>query len=216
MGEIRAQVANNQVVLPKERWTGSELKQMASIEPGRQLVVTGRDGKSRVVADHEQVDLFDGVRVSDVPRHTYGANSVVAERLQREADYMANMYNQTVEFGFDPQLGLWWCHLPEFQLPSGWLQAATPLVVTVHDTYPSSTPEGFYLSKQLRHRNGSVPGHYFETRMREDRLTQNGWAWFCIHPNEWRPNHDLRDGDSIAKYLTLIHLALSTVISRAV
>ena len=76
MGEIRAQVANNQVVLPKERWTGSELKQMASIEPGRQLVVTGRDGKSRVVADHEQVDLFDGVRVSDVPRHTYGASCV--------------------------------------------------------------------------------------------------------------------------------------------
>jgi len=142
----------------------------------------------------------------------YGA-SAVAQRLLAEAAYISQIYRQEATFGFDPNLRLWYVYLPAFSLPRGWQQGATPILVTVNDQYPTAAPDGFYLSNRLRHENGSTPAHYFETSSALNPLTAQGWAWFCVHPQGWKAQYDLRDGDSVAKYLTLIHLTMSQVVT---
>lgn len=209
MGQTMINKDGQTVVLPFEQVTGQQLKEYTGIEPER-LVTVVENGQTRVIGDQERVTLPPGAFVSDAPRFRYGA-SAVAQRLAAEAAYISQMYRQQADFGYDAALLRWWLYLPAFGLPPGWRQAATPILVTVTDHYPTASPDGFYLSNRLRHENGSTPGHYFESSSALNPLTQQGWAWFCIHPQGWRSSYDLREGDSIAKYLTLIHLAMSQV-----
>lgn len=211
MGQIQISKDGQSVILPWEVVTGKQLKEYAGIAPDR-LATIVEDGHTRAVGDDERIQLQEGTWVSDAPRFRYGASSV-ARRLATEATYISQLYRQSSEIGFDPDIRRWFIYLPAFDLPQGWLHQSTPILVTVTDQYPAASPDGFFLSNKLRHRNGSTPAHYFESSSAHNPLTSRGWAWFCIHPQTWNPSYDIRDGDSVAKYLTLIHLAMSEVVS---
>lgn len=199
------------VVIPWDRATGRQLKEQLGIDQDRHLAVV-ENGQTRAVGDDETVEVADGMHVSDAPRYRYGAAPAVAARLEAEARYIADLYRQPTDFGFDNDFGQWWVYLPEFVLPNRWRQSSTPMLVTVPDQYPSSPPDGFFLSNDLRDENGRRPAHYFEERSAHNPLTSKGWAWFCIHVQKWNPSYDFRDGDSVAKYLTLIHLVMGQVV----
>lgn len=202
------------VVIPWERATGRQLREVCGIPADRHLVVA-QDGQSRAVRDDETVEVTDGMHVSDAPRYRYGSAPAVAARLEAECHYIAQRYRQDVDFGFDADFGQWWVYLPEFVLPRGWREQSTPILVTVPAQYPSSPPDGFFLSNELRDVRGRRPAHYFEERSAHNPLTTRGWAWFCIHVDVWAPSYDIRDGDSVAKYLTLIHLVMGQAVASA-
>jgi len=199
------------VAVPWNEATGAQLKEQFNIAPDRVVTIRDADGKTRSVRDNERVELADGTRVSDIPVFDYGsAAPAVANRLALETAYVSALYEQQASFGYDESLGRWWMHLPAMALPKGWLQRVTPIMVTAGDQYPMVAPDGFFLSNDLRHRNGTTPDHYFERSSIHNPLVARNWAWFCIHADRgWRPTYDVRVGDSIAKYLTLIHLVLS-------
>lgn len=214
MGQTTIIKDGQPVTLPFEEATASQLKEQLSIPTERHIVVTEEDGKSRAVGEHETVRLREGLNISDVPRWRAGAHqtqpkAAVGFRLTSETAYMSGCYEQNVTFGFDQELERWWVQLPQFFLPDGWNHESTPILIVVNNSYPASQPDGFYLSKQLHDRQGRTPAHYFEHRNRFNSLTERGWAWFCVHPDGWKPAVDVRDGDSIFKYMTLIHLVLS-------
>lgn len=214
MGQITVSKDGQPVVLPFEEVTGQQLKEQLSI-PDERIVTVKENGQTRQVGENERLRLQDGVVVSDAPRYRYGSGGdpAIAHRLSIECAYIQLIHGQYSDFGFDPQLDRWWVQLPQFELPQGWNYDATPILVTVNDHYPLAAPDGFFLSNALRDVCGHTPGHYFEARSAHNPLSAQEWAWFCIHPQVWKPTIDVRDGDSIVKYLTLIHLAMSQVIA---
>ena len=113
------------------------------------------------------------------------------------------------EVNFDEQ-GLEWVHIPVFELPTGWNQASTELLIDLPFTYPEVPPDGFYIEKNLAPLNGNSLEHYFQHHEvnRHDHLD---WAWYCIHPAKfsWQPSADITQGDNLVKYLELIRLALT-------
>jgi hypothetical protein len=212
VGKITVSKDGQLVVLPWDEATGAQLKEQLNISPDRiPTICVG--GRTKAVGDHELVKLQGGVYISDAPRFRYGQMPAVARRLALETEYVSQMYRQKAEFGFDPNLNRWWLYLPAFRLPPGWRQSVTPILVTVPPNYPAACPDGFFLSNELRDIHGRTPAHYFEQRSAHNPLTSKGWAWFCVHPVGWRPSYDIRDGDSVAKYLTLIHLVMSEVVA---
>lgn len=215
MGQVQVTKDGQQVILPWEQATGQQIKEQLGIAPDR-MVTVAEGGRTRAVADHETATIPPGACISDAPRFRYGYAPAVAERLQAEVGYISAMYRQQAQFGFDPGVGggRWWVQLPEFYLPTGWRQLTTPILVTVTDHYPSAPPDGFFLSNELRDSRGCAPSHYFEDRSAHNPLSARGWAWFCIHAEGWRPSYDIRDGDSIYKYLTLVHLTMSQVVRQ--
>lgn len=211
MGLRKIQFENRNVVLPFEEGSGSQIKAALGIDPGRVLVVRTENGP-KVVDDREIVNLPEGADVTDAPWHEYGFDPMIAQRLAEEAKHLRTRYRQHTDVGFDPDIDRWWVHVPNLPLPSGWRQKSTPILVTVDRLYPHHGPDGFLLSTGLRDRNGNEPAHYFGSNGRHPSLTDAGWGWFCLHPRGWRGDYDFRDGDSIAKYLTLIEIALAKVV----
>ncbi|MEQ8192432.1 MAG: E2/UBC family protein [Candidatus Eremiobacterota bacterium] len=135
----------------------------------------------------------------------------IIQRLQAEVDYIKFFYGKAAEYGFDESIKRWWVYVEDFELPAGWKQTFTPILVTTSQYYPSDPPDGFFLSNELCDIYDRKPSHYFEEKSAHNSLSHKNWAWYCIHP-DWNPGYDIRDGDSIAKYLTLIHLTLSEAI----
>jgi len=213
MGQTTIYNNGQPVTLPFQEITGQELRQTLST-PDERVLTVAENGRTRAIGDHERVQLREGTYLEDIPRFRYGAafgSRAVAQRLAAETVHISAIYRQPSDFGFDTEVDQWWVRLSQFHLPPGWNYGVTPVLIAVNDRYPASGPDGFYLSKTLRDTHGQTPGHYFEERSAYNSYAQRGWAWFCIHP-DWSPTVDVRHGDSIVKYLTLIHLALSQVV----
>lgn len=211
MGLQKIKHENRDVVLPFDQGTGSQIKAALGIDPRRVLVMRTNDGP-KAISDQEKVQLPAGADLSDAPWHEYGFDPMIADRLTGEAKYLEARYHQPASIGFDPVIARWWVHLERLTLPKGWMQKSTHILVTVDQFYPQVGPDGFLLSNDLRDRSGNSPAHYFGSNGRHDHLTRAGWGWFCLHPKGWQGDYDFRDGDSIAKYLTLIELALAHVV----
>ncbi len=203
---------NQKVVCPFDEATGAQLREHLNIREDRLVTVTD-GGVTQAVPDHAQIHLRDGMVISDAPNFEYGAVAPpIVRRLEAERQYLQAAYRQPVTFGRDSSLQRWWVQLQQFALPHGWNYQFTPILVTVGDEYPRVAPDGFFLSNNLSDSAGRTPAHYFESRSAHNRLTNQGWAWFCLHPRGWRASFDIFDGDSVVKYLTLIHLAMSQVV----
>ncbi len=213
MGHI-IETDKGKIILPADTMTGAELKEFTSVAPER-IVTVARDGQTKAVGDHETVRLAEGAFVSDIPEHVAGYSPAVGARLEGEAQFISQLYRQDARAGYDAEIGRWYVYLPEFRLPRGWQQESSPIIVTVTDYYPQVPPDGFYLSNNLCDVNGRTPAHYFETTSAHNPLTHKGWAWFCVHPTGWKPTIDVRDGDSVAKYLTLIHHFMSKQVNNS-
>jgi len=208
--------------------TGAELRQYAGIPNDRQVTVTDEHGTHHV-PDHQQVQLHPGMRVSDIPHFEYGntlpvywgSEPTIVTRLRIECSYLTRMYQQSqpctfghdsdINRGGEQRIGRWWVMIPQLHLPRGlWSVQSTPILITIPDQYPQVPPDGFWLMENLRDSNGNTPGHYFEYNIaRGAELANKGWAWFCIHPQGWQCYADITMGDSVYKYLNLIHLVLS-------
>jgi len=114
------------------------------------------------------------------------------------------------EINFD-DIGFTWVHIPDFELPPGWNQAFTELMIDLPPLYPETPPDGFYIEKNLAPLNGNLLEHYFQHDDYVNRYTHQDWAWYCIHPAQfsWQPSVDITTGDNLVKYLELIRLALT-------
>ena len=213
MGLTKIKHETRDVVVPFDCGTGRQIKAALGIDPRRVLIEQTPDGP-KAINDDQKVQLSPTTDLTDAPWHEYGFDPEIANRLRQEALYVGQRYHQVAETGYDPDIDRWWLHVPQLRLPRGWMQRTTPILITVDHLYPHQGPDGFLLSQDLRDSYGQTPGHYFANNGRHAALTEAGWGWFCIHPKGWQGDYDFRDGDSIAKYLTLVELALGHVVRR--
>jgi len=114
------------------------------------------------------------------------------------------------EVNFD-ELAFSWVHILRFELPNGWNQTTTELLIDLPPAYPEVPPDGFYIEKNLTPLNGHSLEHYFQHDEYVNRHAHLDWAWYCIHPAgfSWQPSMDVTRGDNLVKYLELIRLALT-------
>ena len=108
-----------------------------------------------------------------------------------------------------------WVHIPCFDLPLGWNQYHTGLLIELPTAYPDIPPDGFYVDKNLRPTNGRPMTHYFEDQGHYNPYAKCGWAWYCIHPSRtsWRPSAHVLQGDNLLKYIELIRMVLTQAAS---
>ena len=107
-----------------------------------------------------------------------------------------------------------WIQLPDFELPPGWNQLKTDLLIELPAAYPEVPPDGFFINKNLRPTNGRTLEHYFQDQSQHNRLAHLGWAWYCIHPDKfiWTPSVSISRGDNLLKYIELIRLVLTEAV----
>lgn len=211
MGLKRIQHGNRPVTLPFDEATPRQIKEVLGIPQDRTLAIRTEDGLVEL-GDNERTAIPDDAEIIDVPFHEYGASREVAARLALECLALSDRYGQEVTFGYDPIIRRWWVRLPALNLPDGWKQRQTPVLVTVSDLYPMAAPDGFLISNRLVDRWGKSPAHFYGNNGQHEHLTNAGYGWFCLHPKGWKGDHDYRDGDSIAKYFALIEVALAHVV----
>jgi hypothetical protein len=86
-----------------------------------------------------------------------------------------------------------WVMIPHFRLPAGWVPDRTTVLIVPPPNYPECSPDGFYLTAQLRrHVAGQLapPGHYFNGY--HNPYAHLGWYWYCLQDPDrnWDPAQD--------------------------
>ncbi len=213
MGLRKVSFFGQPYVLPFEEATGSQIKQQLGMPADRTLAMRTDRGLVEIPDDGE-VKLPEGAELVDIPFHEYGASKLTGRRIRDEVEELRRRYGHSVRCGFDQDLDRWWVLVPNLTLPRGWKQRMTPVVITVTDRYPMEPPDGFLLSNSLCDIHGYSPAHYYGTNGRHPKLTAKGYGWFCLHLTNWQRGYTPDHCDSIAKFLTLIELALAKVVQR--
>jgi len=114
-----------------------------------------------------------------------------------------------------------WIMIKQFWLPKGWVSkcsaspcyntAYTPLLIEIPAGYPSVAPQNFYAEQQLQCGTDFI-GHYFDrpgTGTSQNKYTDKGWAWLCIHVLSWESKTNLTKGDNLLTICKLIFDILS-------
>lgn len=121
-----------------------------------------------------------------------------------------------------------WIRIKKFHLPKGWLNKRrdsitsdketlydtpyTPLLIEIPGGYPNVAPQNFYAEKQLQCGTDFI-GHYFEQPgtgiTQQNKYTDKGWAWLCIHIKAWENKTNFVKGDNLLTVCKLIYDILS-------
>lgn len=103
-----------------------------------------------------------------------------------------------------------WVYIPQFDLPPGWNRRTSELLIEIPAAYPATPPDGFFIDRKLRTKDGGKPGHYFE----DCKYTKQGWAWLCLHIENWKPHTNVVDGDNLLKVTECIYTELTELSRR--
>ena len=98
-----------------------------------------------------------------------------------------------------------WVYIPEFDLPPGWDRKTTGLLIEIPSAYPNTSPDGFFVDQRLRTKDERTPAHYYE----DSKYRKQGWAWVCLHIENWRPQSNVVDGDNLLKLVECIYTQLT-------
>lgn len=85
--------------------------------------------------------------------------------------------------------------VPEVTLPDGWNQNKTTIWFVIPVGYPIAKPDCFWVDRDLRLKNGTMPINTSHTPMPSGTIE----LWFSWHSTKWNPNTD--------DLLTYMHMA---------
>ena len=122
---------------------------------------------------------------------------------------------------WDPEEQCQWIMILRFKLPKGWTNKRpdspfyntcyTPLLIEIPAGYPNVAPQNFYAELQLQCGTDFI-SHYFDrpgTGTSQNKYTDRGWAWLCIHVNAWESKTNVTKGDNLLTICMLIFDFLS-------
>jgi hypothetical protein len=114
-----------------------------------------------------------------------------------------------------------WIMIQKFRLPKGWVNRRldspfygtiyTPLLIEIPVGYPSVAPQNFYSEQQLQCGTDFI-SHYFDrpgTGTSQNKYTDKGWAWLCVHVLAWECKTNLTKGDTLLTICRIIFDILS-------
>ena len=147
-------------------------------------------------------NMFEGQR-------TPASLQLITEQV---IDVARNYFKSPVTF--DEENGNW-VVFPQFRLPRGWSQPATPLLINFPRDYPVLPPIGFYLPDTLPSPHGHKFSRAYHNASNAPLL--QGWDWYCCYlaSGGWQPaplnsRNGWRDGDNLWTYITLINEVLAS------
>ena len=98
-----------------------------------------------------------------------------------------------------------WVMVPDFPLCDGYNRKSTKLLFLIHNTYPHTAPDCFYVEIGLRLINGNMPSNYNE----EMNVPVGGnWGYFSWHPEIWQPTDQIEEGDNLLSFVKVVNLRL--------
>ncbi len=123
------------------------------------------------------------------------------ERFMLEIELLRLRYGQVY---CDNDLSKW-VHISRFNLPYGWNRKTTELLIEIPPTYPHTPPYDFFIDPDLKTKDGRTPSHYEEN----SRYKKQGWAWLCLHIQNWSPHHNVVDGDNLLTVCQCVYTELT-------
>ncbi len=130
------------------------------------------------------------------------------ERVLAEVNLVSSHFGP-VEFppdGFDERT-VW---IERFNLPPGYSQPTSSLLITLPKRYPEAPVEAMYIEKGLK-KNGCRPGHYFEHEYGDVNIREAGYAWYSIHFKSWKANiRSIIRGDNLLSAIDALYHALKS------
>ena len=94
-----------------------------------------------------------------------------------------------------------------FDLPPGFNQITSRLLIPLPLNYPQYPPGDFYLDQNLQ-KNGRCPGHYYH-EFEGKIYCYLGYAWYCLHIKQWRPNaSSMIRGDNLLTAIEAVYNSL--------
>lgn len=92
-----------------------------------------------------------------------------------------------------------WVLVPDVALPTGWSMDSTPVLVEVPQGYPSTPPDNFYTSPDLKLASGAVPANTSGIRV----FDETPWLQFSFHVEaaDWRPHAEIANSHTLVTYL---------------
>jgi len=117
----------------------------------------------------------------------------VIDLRKRELELVAAEYGE-----LDHGPNIEWLVLCRWQLPSGWNQKETRLLIIIPSGYPVTPPDNFYTDADLRLADGRQPGN---TSLASHQ--GENWLQFSYHleSGDWRPQANLLEGDNLLTFL---------------
>ncbi|MEO5873771.1 MAG: E2/UBC family protein [Streptosporangiaceae bacterium] len=182
---------------------GEEIKRLAGIDPDRVLVRQERD-RNVIVPDAKRLRVADADTFTHHARHSKARTmSRRSARVRLEAATLAAAYSD-LRVADDES----YVFIGNFRLPAGWVPDRASVLIVPPAAYPECAPDGFYLTAELRRREGDrlvTPGHYFHNY--HNPYADLGYHWYCLEDPErqWRA-----DQDSLITFVEAIRTYLGT------
>jgi len=180
-----------------------QIKELAKAERKPVLYRITQTGHEVMLQD-QPLRVQPGDRFGTLDRVVAGGRD--HHRINAEIAVLQRAYGaHAVEWTPDQQ----WVKLHAFNLPAGYNQPRTEMLIHVPETYGLGVPiRECYVNTGLRYRDPArrswvkIP-HYFDSedsyRPREG-VKQEGWGYFCLHCIEWGPR---------ANFLTFLNSAFT-------
>ena len=98
----------------------------------------------------------------------------------------------------------------KFDLPAGLNKRFSRLLCVLPENYPEMPIQDMYLDKGLK-RGRNKLGHYYEDGYGDKKIRKQGWAWYSIHFDRWKPNlRSMIRGDNLLTAIGALYDALRT------
>lgn len=100
--------------------------------------------------------------------------------------------------------------IEQFDLPPGYNRKHTRVLLDLGYQYPEYPVRDFYIDPGLR-RKKRRPGHYHEDGFDSKTYCNEGFAWYCLHIQDWQPNpFSIADGDNLLTACQALYEALKS------
>lgn len=171
---------------PDQKMTGAEIKALGGVPPANSLYEEVPGPRPDVkVEDNEVVHLKKGDRFYDIPPAVKGEDlqgvlPLVNDQIRRvRRDYPGLAVTKQADGSIDLEIA-------SFQLPPGWTETETAVMVSVPVGYPDSKPQGFFVDTDLGLASRSQAGGLSGPQDRNGR----SWNYFCWNSESWNPHRD--------------------------
>lgn len=125
------------------------------------------------------------------------------ERLVQELDLLKQRFGaDSVEM--DPNGA--WVRLIQHTLIQGWNMTATPVLVKLLPSYPTTGPDNFYTAVGLRTASGAMPGN----APNQEAFAGQTYLQFSYHleAGDWNPHSNPQLGHNLVTYFEGVLLRL--------
>lgn len=201
---VEVTVGRRKQFVPESLIPVRDFKKLTNLPATRRIVAEEGDQRT-VLRDTDMIKPRQGSRFYDTPDYDAGSDE---ERFLLEIFLLDKVYGR---IKYDQDNHLWVC-IPNFELPKGYNQKRSEILIELPAHYPFSPPTNFFLDRTITTRNGNNIEHYYPNRD-QNKYHDRGWGRFCVHIKTWKVREDIMQSDNLLTSADIAYLTLQSLVN---